>query len=145
MQLKNNQTRNQQFYFHKVSGKKSELAVIHIPAGATVEMDDSVFKALLESRTEVQVMREDTVVLNKDNIGADIENDQKPLTIREFYETGETKVVNLVQELIKEGKLLVVERVKVGMADVDKVLEANGISVKDMPEDAKLALYDKLA
>lgn len=145
MQLKNNQTRNQQFYFHKKSGSKTELSVIHIPAGATVEMDDAVFKAICSGKTEVQVLREEMVELTQDNIGAVIENDKKPLTMREFYETGETKTVNLVQELIKEGKLIVVERVKVGMAEIDKKLVESGIPIKDMSEDAKLALYDKLA
>lgn len=147
MQLKNNQSRNAQFYFWKEGkNKKTTLEYVHIPGGATVEIDDDVFKALCASRTEVRVMKEVETKLDESNIGADIKSGKEALTIKEYYETGETRTVNLLKEAIKDGDFTVIERVKVGMNVVDEVLAKHGIpGIKDMPEDAKLALYDKLA
>lgn len=149
MQLKNNQTRNAQFYFWKESKDKKKaptLEYVHIPGGATVEIDDDIFRALCASRTEVRVMKEVETKLDESNIGADIKTGKESLTIKEYYETGETRTVNLLKEAIKDGDFTIIERTKVGMDVVDKVLSDNGVpGVKDMPEDAKLALYDKLA
>ena len=132
MQLKNNESRNRQFYFYKkTAGSKTQsLEVLHIPGGG---------------KTTVRVMEERMVPLDKDNIGAQMKTDGEILMIKEYYDTGRTKEVNLVKELIKEGKLAVTERPHVKMETIDAFLNAQGISVKDMPEDAKLALYDKLA
>lgn len=147
MQLKNNQSRNVQFYFwkKKSGSKEATLDYVHIPGGATVEIDDDIFKAITSSVTEVRVMKEVEQKLDDANIGADIKTGKEILTIKEYYDTGETRKVNLVKESIRLGELSIVERVKVGMADVDKVLTENGINIKDMPDEAKLALYDKLA
>ena len=147
MQLKNNQTRNVQFYFWKEGkNKKVSLEYVHIPGGATVEIDDDVFKALCASRTEVRVMKEVETKLDESNIGADIKTGKEALTIKEFYETGESRSVNLLKEAIKDGDFTIIERAKVGMEVVNEVLAKHGIpGIKDMPEDAKLALYDKLA
>lgn len=146
MQLKNNETRNLQFFFYKKDKSgKPVLDFVHIPGGATVEIDDEVYKAITSSVTEVEVMREEEVKLDDSNIGADVKSGKEALMIKEYYTTGKTRKVNLVKEAIKAGSLSIVERVKVGMPDIDKVLVANGVNIKDMPEEAKLALYDKLA
>lgn len=146
MQIKNNETRNLQFFFYKKDkAGQAVLDFVHIPGGATVELDDSVYKALTSSVTEVEVMREEVVPLDDSNIGADVKTGKEALVIKEYYNTGETRKVNLVLEAIKKGTLSIVERVKVGMPEVEKVLAANGIATKDLSDDAKLALYDKLA
>ena len=147
MQLKNNESRNHQFFYHKkVEGSKaSTVDYIHIPGGATVEIEDDVFAALCKSQTVVSVIEERMVPLDKDNVGTQMKTDGEILMIKEYYDTGRTKEVNLVKELIKEGKLAVTERPHVKMEAINAFLNAQGISVKDMPEDAKLALYDKLA
>lgn len=146
MQLKNNETRNQQFYFYKMEGKNRVLDFIHIPGKATVELDDEIFKAICESTTTVEEIELQEIKLDDEQIGATIKSGKETLTIKEYFPTGRRKKVSLVKELIKEGKLIVVERVKVGMKEVEEVLAKNGITgIKDMPEDAKLALYDKLA
>ena len=148
MQLKNNQTRNAQFYFWKESKDKTKaptLEYVHIPGGATVEIDDDIFRALCASRTEVRVMKEVETKLDESNIGADIKTGKESLIIKEYYETGETRTVNLLKEAIKDGDFTIIERVKVGMPAVDKLLVDNGIDIVKMSEDAKLALYDKLA
>lgn len=151
MQLKNNLTRNAQFYFWKESkdkdGKKkpATLEYVHIPGGATVELEDSIFNALTASLTDVKVLKEVETLLDDSNIGADIKSGKEVLTIKEYFETGETRTVNLLKEAIKNGEFTIVERVKVGMPAVDELLAKHGIpGIKDMPEDAKLALYDKL-
>lgn len=146
MQIKNNETRNLQFFFYKKDKTgKAVLDFVHIPGGATVDLDDSVYKALTSSVTEVEVMREEVVPLDDSNIGADVKTGKESLVIKEYYNTGETRKVNLVLEAVRKGSLTIVERVKVGMPEVEKVLAANGIATKDMSDDAKLALYDKLA
>ena len=148
MQLKNNQTRNAQFYFWKESKDKTKaptLEYVHIPGGATVEIDDDIFRALCASRTEVRVMKEVETKLDESNIGADIKTGKESLIIKEYYETGETRTVNLLKEAIKDGDFTIIERVKVGMPSFDKLLVDNGIDIVKMSEDAKLALYDKLA
>ena len=48
MQIKNNQTRNAQFFYYrqKEGSKSQELALVHIPGGATVELDDAIPKSM---------------------------------------------------------------------------------------------------
>jgi hypothetical protein len=146
MQLKNNQTRNAQFYFWKEGkNKKVTLEYVNIPGGATVEIDDQVFKALTASRTEVRVMKEVETKLDEASIGADVKTGKDTLIVKDYYETGETRSINLLQEAIRLGEFTVVERAKVGMDVIDEALTARGVPIKDMTEDAKLALYDQLA
>lgn len=147
MQLKNTESRNQQFYFYKKleGNKHPSLELLHIPGGATVEIEDEVFEAICKSKTTVSVMEERKVPLNKDNIGAQLKTDGEVLMITEVYDTGRRKSVSLVKELIKDGKLVVVSRAKVTLEVIDAFLATQGVVTKDMPEDARIALYDKLA
>lgn len=144
MQIKNNQTRNAQFFYYrqKAGSKAQELALVHIPGGATVELDDAIFKTLCASQTEVNVMKE---VVSEIESEVPVTMDKKAVQVKEYYETGETKTVNLLLESIKVGEFTIVERPKATMADIDAVLVASGLDPKGMAEDAKLALYDKLA
>ena len=146
MQLKNNAKCNQQFFFHKKVGKTTQLELVHIPGGATVELDDDIFEAICQSTTSVEELELREIPLDTEQTGAEIKSGKEVLTIKEYFPTGKRKTVSLVKELIKQGQLVVVERPKdVSMTEVDAFLNKQGISVKDMPEDAKLALYDKLA
>lgn len=145
MQLKNNKSRNVQLFFYK-KDKSGRVALdfVHIPGNATVEIDDEIFKAVTSSLTSVEVMREEVVELSEDSIGAEVKSGKEALTIREFYQTGEYREVNLVLEGIKAGDFTVVQRVKVGMKEVEATLVANSIDIKDMSDETKLALFDKL-
>lgn len=146
MQLKNNRPCNVQFFFLKKKDKECVQDFVHIPGDATVELDDDIWAAIRKSKTEIEVMEERVVVLDKENVGANVELGDEKYTIKEYYLTGERKTVSLVDEMVKRGELSVVTRPQVTMEVIDKVLTANGIAgVKEMPEDAKLALYDKLA
>ncbi|AWN08637.1 hypothetical protein HOT32_gp54 [Erwinia phage Faunus] len=146
MQLKNTKPHNKQFFFYrKEKGKADVLDFVHIPGGATVEMDDKIFEAICASTTTVTVMQKVEVELDAANVGADIKNGKEKLIAIEYLPTGERKTVSLVKEQIRKGELVVIERVAATMEQIDKLLNSKGISVKDMSEDAKLALYDQLA
>lgn len=146
MQLKNNQSHNKQFFFYrKEKGKEDVLDFIHIPGGATVELDDKIFEAICASTTTVEVMKKIEVQLDAENVGADIKSGKEKLIAIEYLPTGERKTVSLVKEQIRKGELKIVERVAATMEQIDKFLNSKGISVKDMSEDAKLSLYDQLA
>lgn len=145
MQLKNNEKRNYQFFFNKKdkSGKVS-VEFVHIPGGATVELDDNIFDAICASKTEVAEMEERIIPLNEEQVGAEIRAGREVAVVKEYFPTGKTRLVSLVGELIKQGKLTVVERVKVTMKEVEALLVSNGVKIEGMADDAKLALYDKL-
>lgn len=147
MQLKNNESCNRQFYFYKkVEGaKQPSLELLHIPGGATVEIDDDVFAAICKGKTTVRVMKERMVPLDKDNVGAQMKTDGEILMIKEYYDTGRTKEVSLVKELIKDGKLIVVSRPGVSLDEAKAFLNSKKISVKEMSDDEVMALYDELA
>lgn len=149
MQLKNNQTRNRQFYFMRKEGKKGEELVvqdfIHIPGLATVELPDEVFEQLCRVPTTVEVYKRVETELTEDNIGADIKHDKKPLTVVDFQTTGERKTVNLVREAIKAGELEVVEGVARTIDQIAKFLSGMGIDTAKMDEAQQRALYNKLA
>lgn len=147
MQLKNNESRNHQFFYHKkVEGSKtSTVDFIHIPGGATVEIEDDVFAALCKSQTVVSVIEERMVPLDKDNVGAQMKTDGEILMIKEYYDTGRKKKVSLIKELIKDGKLTVVSRPGVSLDEAKAFLNGKKISVKEMSDDEVMALYDELA
>lgn len=142
MILKNNQTRSAQLFFH--SDKDGEMIsdFVHIPAGATVELDDKIYHKLCASRTRVEVMHRVDVELDTGDV--DVKMDKKKVTIAEFEPTGKFKTVNLFTESIKAGEFTIIERAEVSMDVIDKVLVGNGVDIKAMSEDAKMALYDKL-
>lgn len=147
MQLKNNENRNHQFFFYKkVEGRKEPvLDYVHVPGGATVELEDEVFEAICKTKTTVSVIEEITVPLDEATVGANLKNGKDVLTMKEYNDTGKKKTVSLVRKLISSGKLTVVERPAVPMDVINKVLNDNGISIKDMSDEQKQALYDKLA
>ncbi|QHJ79815.1 MAG: hypothetical protein [Caudoviricetes sp.] len=146
MQLKNNRTGSTQFYYWDKKSGKELLEVIHIPAGATVEIEDKIYDKLVNTKTEVEIMEEVTLEIET---GANpIEMDRKPVTIKEYYPTGKYKKVSLFEESIKSGEYIVVEkpqRSPVTDAEMAKVLNENGVSVKDMKPEQIKALYEKLA
>lgn len=142
MQLKNNLIGNVQLHFSKGTGKSYEVEYVHIPGGATVELEDEIFEQLCKPLTKVAVMER---VVEPIESEVPVQMDKKPVLLTEYYDTGETRLVNLFREQIKRGDFTVVERVKVGMDTIDKFLAGQGVSIADMPEERKLELYNKLA
>lgn len=145
MQLRNNQSRNVQLYFWKDNKetKQKQLEYVHIPGGATVEIEDDIFKQLTESKSESRELREEIL----DVEGAEVTHLDSKLKvgIKEYFETGKVKTVNILSEEIKAGLFTVVSRAKVSGEQINQLLIDNGVNIKDMPDEKKLELYDKLA
>lgn len=137
MQLKNNLESNLQFFFRK----NHEVDVVHIPGGSTVEIDDAIWNQLISSTTRVEQKRRIETEIEGD---ASVSIDKQKAVIVDYVGTGEYKTINIVASHIKAGDIKVVERPKVGMADIDSILKENGIDISKMPDDAKLAVYEKL-
>lgn len=145
MQIRNAQSRHVQFFFYKDVDGTPTQDFVHIPGGATVELDDKLFETICAAKTVVDEMREVNVVLDEANIAANVKMGKEILTVKEYVPTGKRVTVSLVREMIKRGDLEIVERPAIAMADVDAFLNAQGISVKEMDDEQKMALYDKLA
>lgn len=145
MQLRNNQSRNVQLYFWKDNKetKQKQLEYVHIPGGATVEIEDDIFKQLTESKSESRELREEIL----DVEGAEVTHLDSKLKvgIKEYFENGKVKTVNILSEEIKAGLFTVVSRAKVSGEQINQLLIDNGVNIKDMPDEKKLELYDKLA
>ncbi|WJN63691.1 hypothetical protein Erwinia_phage_Aioli_00043 [Erwinia phage Aioli] len=142
MQLKNNLSGNVQLYYPVKKNGQPDVDFIHIPGGATVELDDKVFEALCKPLTTIKLQR---MVETEIEGEAEVKMDKKNVLIKEFYETGEVKIVNLFKEQIKKGDFTVVERPSIAKDAKLAVLNQNGISVKDLSDEQIDALYDKLA
>lgn len=142
MQLKNNRLGNVQLMYPVKKNGKDDVDFVHIPAGATVELDDKIFALLCKPLTTISVQRKSVEEIQSE---APVTMDKKPLSITEFYDTGETKVVNLFKEQIKAGDFTVVERAGVSKEDMVKVLTQNGVDVAKLSDEQIVALYDKLA
>lgn len=139
MQLKNNKTGNVQFHY---TTDKGEVEYIHIPAGATVEIDDKVFAQLCKPLSPATEME---LVVTGIEGDVPVQMDKKDVAIKEYFPTGKIKQVNLIKLQIEAGDLVVVERPAVSKEEVAKVLTANGIDFSKMDADQIMALYDKLA
>ena len=143
MQLKNNTPGNVQLYFPAKKNGQEVVDYVHIPHGATVEIEDELFLKLTSSMTEVKEWKE---VVSEIETGANpIQIGKDSVKVKDYFETGVTRKVNLLKERIKAGDFTIVERVAVAPVDIDKFLNAQGISIKEMSDEQKQALYDKLA
>lgn len=141
MQLKNNGNGNIQFHYSVTKNGLPDVDYIHIPGGATVEIEDEIFAQLCGSQSTGQEMEEIDSPIEND---AAVLMDKKQVRVVEYIATGRTRPINLVKAMIKEGYLTIVSRPRMSMEDIDKKLEAAGIPTKDMSDEAKLALVDKL-
>lgn len=138
MQLKNNEARHNQFYFRN---DKNEVDVVHIPAGATVEIEDKIFQKLLAPKTTVEEQKE---VLQEIVAETPITMDKQPVFTKEYYSTGVTRSINLVEAAIKAGRLTIVEHVATSDEDKAKFLNSKGVATKDLKPEQLAELYNKL-
>lgn len=141
MLLKNNRAGNVQLMYAVEKNGKDDVDFVHIPAGATVELDDKIFELLCKPLTTVDVQKR---VIEEIQSEAPVTMDKKPLKVTEFYETGKTKVVNLFREQIKTGDFIVVERAAVTKESMLKVLAQSGVDAAKLSDEQIVALYDKL-
>lgn len=142
MQLKNNRKGSVQLMYPITKNGKADVDFVHIPAGATVELDDKIFEALCKPLTTINEME-----MREEEIESEVpvQMDKKNVRIKEFYETGKTKVVNLFKEQIKAGDFTVVSRAAVTKEAMLKVISQAGIDASKMTDEQVVALYDKLA
>lgn len=141
MILKNNRSGNAQLFYTTKDQNGPKVDYVHIPGGATVELEDEIFELLCAPTT---LIREQTVEEVEIEGEAEIKMDKKNVSIKEFYETGKTHVVNLFREQIKAGDFTVIERPKTSKEIMLKVLAQNGVSSDKLSDEQIVALYDKL-
>ena len=116
--------------------------LIHIPPLATVEVEDKLWLAATEGTTTIRVAVEEREEIEVINLGKD-----KKATKSVLRHTGETKVVNLVEEMVKEGRITIVVHPKSNLTteDMQKSLKEAGIPTsKDTDEKVIQDLYNKV-
>lgn len=141
MLLKNNTRGHVQLMYPTVVNKQPDVNYVHIPAGATVEIKDEIFAALCKPLTTIRIQREVQSVVEGE---AEVKMDKKDLLIKDYFDTGETKVVNLFKEQIKNGDFTVVEHPSVAKEVKIAVLNQNHIAAKDLSDEQIDELYNKL-
>lgn len=142
MLLKNNLDGNVQLYYATTVNDRPDVKYVHIPGKATVELDDKIYQALLKPKTEVRLKRMVETTVEGES---EVKMDKKNVIIKDFEDTGETKMVNLFEEQIKAGDFSIVERVKVTKEQMLKVLAEHSIVADKMSDEQISALYNKLA
>lgn len=142
MLLKNNLDGNVQLYYATTVNGRPDVKYVHIPGKATVELDDKIYQALLKPKTEVRLKRMVETTVEGES---EVKMDKKNVIIKDFEDTGETKMVNLFEEQIKAGDFSIVERVKVTKEQMLKVLAEHSIVADKMSDEQISALYNKLA
>lgn len=120
---------------------KPRLELIHIPALATVEIDDELWNAATVGTTTRKVFEETWEDFPDIDLG---KNAPKK---RVLVDTGKREKVNMVQEMIKAGRITIVEHPKltISLEDMQKALKEAGVPTsKDADELTIRGLYDKV-
>jgi len=142
MQLKNNLPANVQLHYPVTKNGVPDVEYIHIPGGATVEIDDEIFKLLCKPLTRVAEQEKVVEVLETE---VPVTMDKKQVAITQFVPTGKTREINLMRQRIKDGDFTIVERPAVSQEAIDKLLTSKKIDISKMSTEDKQALYDQLA
>ncbi len=131
MLLKNNSKSVQQF---SLGGSLGESRFIQVPAMATVELDDKDWESLVTSRTRAQVYESVQEPIGTEEFGqAKIGKDRLFKTVK--VPTGRFHYINLTLEMVKEGRLVVIEAPKSGLS-VEKLVARINL-VKGLSVDAE--------
>lgn len=119
-----------QFHYSTSTDGKPDVDYVHIPGGATVVLEDSVFTKLLQAKTKVQEM-----VLVESPFEGDvpIKMGREDAIIKDYYPTGNIREVNLLEERIKRGDFTIVEPVKVVETPAKQVSETPTEQVVETP------------
>ena len=116
--------------------------LIAIPASATVEIDDTLWLQATSGKTTIREHKEVKEVIPGQLL------DKKPVYRTIMEPTGKTREVNLVNERIKAGDLIIVEKVKskVTTADMIKALASKKITAtkESHTEEEIQSLYETL-
>jgi hypothetical protein len=118
---------------------KPVYKLIHIPPFATVEIDDELWAAIADDCFCTIKVQEETHELIEDiSLGKD-----KVATRSVLTPTGETKRVNLIDEMIKEGRITIVvePKSKLTLEEKQGIVIASGMK---LPKDADEEYVNKM-
>lgn len=123
---------------------KPDIQLVHIPAGATVIIDDNIYDALIAAKTTVFEF-EDVV---EDIEDADILMGKNKLKIKSRLQTGESKEVSLFQLAIDNNEIIVIDKQpikEIPVEDMQTFLTNKGITLADGMSTQQIKdLYYKL-
>ena len=134
MLLKNNTKSVQQFSLNSVdSDGVVTPRFLQIPAKATVEITDKDWTSLTSGTVRVQAYESTQEPIGTEELGqAKIGKDVLESKVK--VPTGVFKDVNLTLQMVKEGRLIVVEAPKTGLSEAQMVARINlvkGLSVDE--------------
>lgn len=121
---------------------KPSYKLIHIPPLATVEIDDKLWEAATFGSTTIKIMEEVQEPIEGLTLGKD-----KVATKSVLMDTGKTKKVNLVEEMVKEGRITIVVPPKSTLTkeEMQTELKAKGVpTANDADEETVVDLYNKV-
>lgn len=140
MQVRNNKVGNLQLHY---SAGKDKVEYVAIPGEATVIIEDDIYAKLLKTKTTVTVRRRVETEIESGSENDTLIDKKKAIEVS-FEETGETKSISLIETLFEDGTLTMVERPKVAMEIIEALLAENKVNFKDLSDEDKAALYNKL-
>ena len=118
---------------------KPVYKLIHIPPLATVEIDDELWAAVADNCfCDIKVREEVREEIKELDLGKD-----KIITKSVLTPTGETRRVNLIDEMIREGRITIVVPPKSNLTLEEKKKLVEGTGMK-LPKDADEAYIDKM-
>ncbi|ARM70543.1 hypothetical protein HOR75_gp17 [Shewanella phage SppYZU05] len=122
-----------------------DLRSIRIPAGATVELEDRVWELALETKSQRQGI---TLEIEDVQAGARKESNVAPEKMSVVHGDGNYKTFYPVRELVKAGKLVVIEKpaCKLTVEQMrDKIAEAQGYPLpKEVSDELITAQYERM-
>jgi hypothetical protein len=135
MLLKNNSKSVQQFSLNTISAEGAvSPRFLQVPSGATVEIDDEDWKMLTADLVKVLVYETTQEPIGTEEFGqAKIGKELLFKTVK--VPTGRYNMVNLTLEMVKEGRLIVVEAPSTGLTTEQLVARIN--LVKGLSVDAE--------
>lgn len=126
---------------------KPVLKLIHIPALATVEIEDELWLAATTGTTTVKIFEEAIEQIKGVDLGKDSNGNQMVATTSVLNDTGKRKKVNLVHQMVVDGRITIVEPVANTMTieEMQVLLkEAKVPTSKDATLEEVTELYNKV-
>lgn len=123
---------------------KPDIQLVHIPAGATVILDDKIYDALKAAKTTVYKF-EDVV---DDIEDADILMGKNKLKIKSRVQSGESYEVSLFELAIQNNEIIVIDKQpvkEIPLEEMQAFLSSKGISLAEGMSTQQIKdLYYKL-
>lgn len=126
---------------------KPNLKLIHIPALATVEIEDELWLAATMGSTTVKIFEEAIEQIKGVDLGKDSNGNQMVATTSVLHDTGKRKKVNLVQQMIEDGRITIIKPVANNLTkeEMQAKLKEHGVPTNVDAELSEVeALYNKV-